>query len=101
MEAWIVSNIVTSLLLLAGVGIVVVIRKSRMWSEAAGSLWKRRPIAILVVSFYIAIGILDSIYWVGGMDEVRLSDPLRSPDWIKTSYNNQNDPAAFYSVVDQ
>ena len=68
MEAWIISKIVTSLLVVSGIGAVLLVRRSRMWSEAARSLWRRRPIAIGVVSFYIAIGILDSIFWVGGAD---------------------------------
>ena len=33
----------------------------------------------------------------GNLDEVRISDSIRSADWIKTSYNNQNDPSSFYS----
>jgi hypothetical protein len=32
----------------------------------------------------------------GVIDEVRLSDEVRSDGWIQTSYTNQNDPAAFY-----
>ncbi len=68
MEDWVISNIVTGLLLVAGVGLVFLIRKSRMWSEATQSLWRRRPIAILVVSLYLAIGILDSVYWIGGVE---------------------------------
>jgi peptide/nickel transport system permease protein len=67
-EAWVISNIVTSLLLVSSVLVVLAVRRSRMWSEAMGSLWKRRPIAIGVVAFYLAIGILDSIYWVGGIN---------------------------------
>ncbi|MFX1249762.1 MAG: DUF2341 domain-containing protein, partial [Promethearchaeota archaeon] len=34
----------------------------------------------------------------GTMDEVRLSNIARSSDWIATEYNNQHDPASFYSV---
>ena len=30
--------------------------------------------------------------WVGYLDEIRLSDIIRSADWITTCYNNQNDP---------
>ena len=32
----------------------------------------------------------------GLLDEVRISDVARSTEWIKTSYNNQSDPANFY-----
>jgi len=36
----------------------------------------------------------------GIIDEVRISQVARSEDWIKTSYNNQSDPALFYTVTD-
>ena len=36
--------------------------------------------------------------WQGIIDEVRLSNVDRSPDWIKTEYNNQNSPSTFLSV---
>jgi hypothetical protein len=43
---------------------------------------------------------------VGDMDEVRVSSTVRSDDWIKTEYNNQNDPGdvgdpGFYTVGGQ
>ena len=34
-------------------------------------------------------------WWQGSLDEVRVSDTARSPEWISTQYNNQHDPAAF------
>ena len=34
-------------------------------------------------------------YWDGGIDELRVSDVIRSDNWIKTEYNNQNAPASF------
>jgi hypothetical protein len=34
----------------------------------------------------------------GIIDEVRISDTVRSADWISTEYNNQNSPDTFYSV---
>ena len=34
----------------------------------------------------------------GSIDEVRVSNVVRNADWIKTGYNNQFDPATFYSV---
>ena len=42
--------------------------------------------------------------WSGGnavdgiIDEVRISNVVRSADWIATEYNNQSDPANFHSV---
>jgi hypothetical protein len=34
----------------------------------------------------------------GKMDEVRISNTVRSPDWIAAEFNNQNSPTTFYSV---
>ncbi|NVM36033.1 MAG: DUF2341 domain-containing protein [Candidatus Lokiarchaeota archaeon] len=34
----------------------------------------------------------------GFIDEVRISSITRSPSWITTSYNNQNDPNSFYTI---
>ncbi len=68
MEDWVVSNIVTGVLLASLVGSALAIRRSRIWVDAALALWRRRPIALLVVSLYLAVAILDSILWVGGVD---------------------------------
>lgn len=37
-------------------------------------------------------------YFDGLMDEVRISNIARSAGWITTEYNNQSDPATFYSI---
>jgi peptide/nickel transport system permease protein len=67
-EDWVLSNIIVALLALAALGAVLAVRKRRLWQEAAAGLWRRRPIAILIVSFYLAVAVLDSIAWVGGVD---------------------------------
>jgi len=33
--------------------------------------------------------------WDGGIDELRVSKIRRSPEWISTEYQNQNDPSSF------
>jgi hypothetical protein len=38
-------------------------------------------------------------YFNGMIDEVRISNSARSADWIKTSYDNQNNPSAFFSFA--
>ncbi len=52
-------------------------------------------------NYHLAIGYdanLSQSEFTGGIDEVRiLSIPL-TEDWIKTSFNNQNNPATFYSL---
>ena len=37
-------------------------------------------------------------YYIGLLDEVRLSNIARSSNWITTEYNNQYEPSTFYSV---
>src|SRR5712692_7888135 len=40
-----------------------------------------------------------SLFFKGIMDEVRVSNAVRSAGWILTEYNNQNSPATFFSSV--
>jgi hypothetical protein len=37
-------------------------------------------------------------YFGGMIDELRIFNQVKTADWLKTDYNNQNDPAAFYVV---
>jgi peptide/nickel transport system permease protein len=68
-EAYMVSNIGT-LLLLAGLGYAArVVRRNRLWREAASELWRRRRAALCVVGVYFAIALLDSVAWKGGVPE--------------------------------
>jgi MSHA biogenesis protein MshQ len=48
----------------------------------------------------LAIGSVpgQSLDFGGTIDEVRISSTARTADWLKTSYNNQSNPAAFYSL---
>jgi hypothetical protein len=39
-----------------------------------------------------------SAEWDGQIDEVRISDVVRSAGWIQTQFENQFDPSSFYSV---
>jgi hypothetical protein len=38
------------------------------------------------------------MYYEGFLDEVRVSSITRSPEWISTSFNNQQDPGSFLSI---
>ncbi|KKT83795.1 MAG: LamG domain-containing protein receptor [candidate division WWE3 bacterium GW2011_GWC2_44_9] len=40
-------------------------------------------------------------YYSGVLDEIRISNVVRSPDWLKTSYINQQDPSAFMTFSAQ
>ena len=35
---------------------------------------------------------------LGSLDEIRVSNTVRSADWIATEYNNQSSPATFYTL---
>jgi len=39
--------------------------------------------------------------FIGSIDELRLSDSVRSGDWIATEYNNQSSPSTFYTVSNE
>ena len=40
-----------------------------------------------------------SYYFNGRIDELRISARVRSDGWLRTEYNNQSDPASFYSIA--
>lgn len=39
-----------------------------------------------------------SAYWNGRIDELRVSDKVRSNGWMKTEFNNQSSPSTFYAL---
>jgi hypothetical protein len=39
--------------------------------------------------------------WKGEIDEVRISDVVRTAGWIETSFNNQGNPSGFYNLGNQ
>jgi peptide/nickel transport system permease protein len=68
-EPHVISNVVTVALVI-GLGLVIgVVRRQRLWREAAQQLWTRRRLAIVIVGIYLAIALLDSIAWKGGVPE--------------------------------
>jgi peptide/nickel transport system permease protein len=66
MEGWIVSDAVVALLVLGGGAVARAVSRNRLWREAARELWRRRPLALLVVGLYLAVALADSVAWVGG-----------------------------------
>ena len=69
MESHIVSNAVVAGLLAGLAGLVLLIRRSRMWSDALSEIWHRRRLAIGLIAFYVIVALLDSVAWVGGMED--------------------------------
>ncbi|MHA2600977.1 MAG: LamG-like jellyroll fold domain-containing protein [Candidatus Thorarchaeota archaeon SMTZ1-83] len=65
-----------------------------------------------VPTYWVKLASLDDWFWGGTMepyhrgdqcmagmfDEIRVSDVVRSAEWIATEYSNQNDPDGFYAL---
>jgi peptide/nickel transport system permease protein len=105
LEAYAISNLVTVMLVLALFWLVRFVRGERLWRRAAGQLWNRRKVAIVVVGIYLGIGMLDSIAWKGGIPEdtvdVLQNAPLTLIDRIflgtkEASYSAPFAEAEFY-----
>jgi peptide/nickel transport system permease protein len=65
-EAHLLSNLLALAFVAFGVVAAVAIRRNRLWREAFAELWSRRWLSILVISFYVAVGLVDSFAWIGG-----------------------------------
>jgi len=89
-EPYVVSNLVVAVLVAGAAGIAVVVRRSGPWREAAGEVWRSRPVALVVVVLYVAIALGDSVAWIGGADPVRprsVIDRLFPLDFQERSYS--------------
>jgi peptide/nickel transport system permease protein len=67
-EGWVVSNVVVGLLFAGGIALGAFVRRNPIWRESARELARRRPLALLVIAVYVAIALLDSVAWVGGVE---------------------------------
>jgi hypothetical protein len=69
--------------------------------DGSSGTYRTSPIGTDTRALYIGgrSGITD--LFDGLIDEVRISNSARSADWIKTSYNNQSNPATFMSFSNQ
>jgi len=77
-EGYVVSNLVVGALAVGVVFTVRAVRRSGFWSGVASELWRRRPMALLVIGIFVAIGLADSIAWVddaGGAKGVAAHTP--------------------------
>jgi len=63
-----------------------------------GSPAQTSAIATNTVDFYIGNSPAVNRGFDGFIDEVRISNPVRSARWIQTEYNNQNDSSIFYTL---
>jgi len=63
---------------------------SRTWTGTPGATTQTTNLSIgLYPTTY---------YYIGTIDEARVSNTARSADWIKTEYNNQSSPSTFYGL---
>jgi peptide/nickel transport system permease protein len=60
------SNVVVLLLLLSGLWVARAVRKNEIWREAMSDAVRRSPVAWVVLSLYMMVGLADSVSWVGG-----------------------------------
>ncbi len=61
-----ISNSIVVLLVAGGIWLARRLARNRFWRESAIELWRRRWFAIVVVTAFVFIALLDSISWVGG-----------------------------------
>ncbi len=73
MSHWI-ANIVVVLLIAGALNVARSVRGNRLWSDAVHQLWRRRPVAVAIVIVFVAVALLDSISWVGGVDPDAVGD---------------------------
>ncbi|HTA90677.1 MAG TPA: ABC transporter permease [Polyangiaceae bacterium] len=66
LNSYLTSNLIVLSLLLGALGLWRAVAKNRLWSEALRSVYRRRPIAVWVCALYLAVGLSDSVAWVGG-----------------------------------
>src|SRR3989442_7209610 len=63
-ESHVFSTAVVVVLVAGAIGAALVVRRSRFWSEAFRELGRRRPVALVAIAFYLAVGLADSVAWI-------------------------------------
>jgi peptide/nickel transport system permease protein len=66
LNSHVTSNFIVLLLVLGAVSLWRAVGKNKLWREALRSMYRRRPIAVWVCALYLAVGLSDSVAWVGG-----------------------------------
>jgi peptide/nickel transport system permease protein len=73
-----VSNLVVALLVAGGLFTARAVHRSGFWSGALRELARRRPIALVAIALFVALGLADSVAWIdgaGGVSGVALHEP--------------------------
>ncbi len=90
LQPYVLSNVVVAVLVAGALGVTAFVRRSPQWRDAAHQVWRRRPIAVLVVALYVLVAVGDSIAWIGGADAVRprsVVDRMFPLDFQERSYS--------------
>jgi peptide/nickel transport system permease protein len=66
LTSYITSNAIVLLLVLGGLALARVVSKNKLWNEAFRSIHRRRAGAVWVCALFLAIGLGDSVAWIGG-----------------------------------
>jgi peptide/nickel transport system permease protein len=82
MADWVISNAIAGLLFAGGIALGVFVRRNPLWRSAAGQLGRRRPLAIAVIALYVAVALLDSVAWIGGVDTGEDAVAARKPQSV-------------------
>ena len=78
MEGHVVSNAVVALLVAGALYTALAVRRSGFWSQALREIARRRPIALVTIAFFVALGLADSVSWIddaGGATGVAAHTP--------------------------
>ncbi|HEY3235076.1 MAG TPA: ABC transporter permease [Polyangiaceae bacterium] len=100
-----VSNLVVVALLAIAVWVWRLVRQNEVWRGAFRQLGRRRPVAVAVLGLYVAVGLLDSVSWIGSSraetDAVAAHKPKSIIDRMfsgrtEKSYSKPFDRVEFY-----
>jgi peptide/nickel transport system permease protein len=66
MPAYILSNVVVLALIALGIGAARYVAGRPIWRAGLGELFRRRPVAVVIVGLYAMVALFDSVSFVGG-----------------------------------
>ncbi len=101
MSDHVVSNVVTVVLVVGVLLLARFVRRRPIWREAARDIWRRRPVALVIVGLYVLVAVLDSVAWTGGREgELQrprsVVDRMFPVDFQERSYSAPLASTSFY-----
>jgi peptide/nickel transport system permease protein len=92
------SNLLVVVLLLGAASIARAASRDRYWRETAREMWRRRPVALVVIALYLVVGLADSISWVGGAIDGDPMSAYRARSLIDRAFQPETFKEASYSA---